>query len=88
MKTNIKQFMTEVTSQTDASDVWSDSENGKKYIVVEMEGMSRQAEKQLRTDVKIWALHLLFKYVGSYHIAQKLGIEGAYCDDAILIYVG
>jgi len=84
----MKQFINEVYQQTDASDVWSDSENGKKYIVVEMEGMNRKSERQLRAIVEPLSLIHNFKYVANYHVAQKVGIEGAYADDALLIYVG
>ena len=85
---DMNQFAQEVADQGDPSDIWDDVENGKKYIVIETEGMNRHAERQLRAITKGIASVHGYQVVEGYNTAQKLGIGNAYADDAILVYVG
>jgi hypothetical protein len=85
---DMNQFAQEVADQGDPSDIWNDVENGKKYIVIETEGMNRHAERQLRAITKGLASVHGYQVIDKYHTAEKLGIGNAYADDAILVYVG
>tara|TARA_Y100000593_G_C4159774_1_gene261425 strand:- start:247 stop:576 length:330 start_codon:yes stop_codon:yes gene_type:complete len=72
----------------DPSDMWDDVENGKRYITIETEGMGGKAERELKAITKEKAPEYGFKFVKNYKEAEKLGIGGAFADDAILVYVG
>ena len=81
-------FMHQIIRDHDASDVWTDTQAGKQYVVIETEGMNKKAEDKLKAEVGKVAKEFGFKYAKDYPEAQKLGIGDAYADDAILVYVG
>ena len=81
-------FMSQIERDYDASDVWTDTEAGKQYVVIETEGFNKKAEDKLKAEIGKVAQKYGFKYAKDYSEAQKLGIGNAYADDALLIYVG
>tara|TARA_R110001583_G_scaffold113683_1_gene264178 strand:- start:770 stop:1327 length:558 start_codon:yes stop_codon:yes gene_type:complete len=82
-------FAQDVEKTTEFSDAWDDvSRSGVRYIAFEMEGMNKKAEGALKANVKKLASKYGFAYVPNYATAKKLGLEDAYADDAVTVYVG